>query len=68
MASPSPNGVVAAPGSPMTWQIQYTRMATVCPAVAQTGSRSGDGRVASCSSVMTAMTSRSRRLYWGHMS
>ncbi len=51
----------------MTSHSQYGRIAAVCPTVAQIGHRSGDGRMASCLSVMAPTTSRSRRLYCGHM-
>lgn len=61
------NGVVSAPGSPAKSQSQKTRWQAVWPTVAQMGHRSGDGLVASCSSVIAATTTRKRRSYSGHM-
>ena len=61
------NGVVSAPGSPAKSQSQNTRWQAVWPMVAHIGHRSGDGRIASCSSVSAATTSRKRRSYSGHM-
>jgi hypothetical protein len=54
--------VVSAPGSPAKSQSQKTRWHAAWPTVAHTGHRSGDGRIASWSSVNAAMTSRNERL------
>ena len=56
------NGVASAPGSPAKSQSQNTRWQAVWPTVAQIGHRSGDGWIASCSSVIAATTSRRRWL------
>ena len=61
------NGVVSAPGSPAKSQSQNTRWQAAWPTVAQIGQRSDAGRIANCSSVNAATTSRRRWFHRGHV-